>query len=109
MLQMGIQPEGERKNNMGRPSFSEQGLQFISKVVFIPQVVHRGQWGKGWNHARTEVLDPYRSQAFKLIIYKSLGDLHHFLARRPVNILWPFLQKTYFSLKVIILKSGATL
>ena len=30
-----------------------------------------------------------------------LGDLHHLLARRPINILRPFLQKTYFSLKVI--------
>ena len=28
-----------------------------------------------------------RSQAFKLIICKSSGDLHHLLARRPVNIL----------------------
>ena len=27
--------------------------------------------------------------------------MHHLLARRPVNILRPFLQKTYFSLKVI--------
>ena len=36
-----------------------------------------------------------------LIICKSLGDLHHLLARRPVNILRPFLQKTYFSLKVV--------
>ncbi len=36
-----------------------------------------------------------------LIICKGLGDLHHLLARRPVNILRPFLQKTYFSLKVI--------
>ena len=33
--------------------------------------------------------------------YASLGDLHHLLARRPVNILRPFLQKTYFSLKVV--------
>ena len=38
------------------------------------------------------------SQAF--FICKSLGDLHH-LAWRPVNIVRPFLQKTYFSLKVI--------
>ena len=29
------------------------------------------------------------------------GDLHHLLARRPVNILRPFLRKTYFSLKVV--------
>ena len=50
-----------------------------------------------------------RLSSCKLIICKSLGDLHHLLAWRPVNILRPFLQKTYFSLKVIILKSGATL
>ena len=42
-----------------------------------------------------------RLSSCKLIICKSLGDLHHLLARRPVNILRPFLQKTYFSLKVI--------
>ena len=42
-----------------------------------------------------------RLSSCKLIICKSLGDLHHLLAQRPVNILRPFLQKTYFSLKVI--------
>jgi len=31
---MGIQPEGERKNDMGRPSFSEQGLHFIFQSSF---------------------------------------------------------------------------
>src|SRR5574342_1131581 len=30
---------------------------------------------------------PNRSQAFKLTICKSSGELHHLLARRPVNIL----------------------
>ena len=34
MLQMEIQPEGERKNDMGRPSFSEQGLRFIFQSSF---------------------------------------------------------------------------
>ena len=42
-----------------------------------------------------------RLSSCKLTICKSLGDLHHLLAWRPVNILRPFLQKTYFSLKVI--------
>ena len=43
------------------------------------------------------------SQAFFLETYhmQNLGHLHHLLAWRPVNILRPFLQKTYFSLKVI--------
>ena len=34
MLQMGIQPEGERKNDMGRPNFSEQGPHFIFQSSF---------------------------------------------------------------------------
>ena len=29
-----IQPEGERKNDMGRPSFSEQGPHFIFQSSF---------------------------------------------------------------------------
>ena len=43
------------------------------------------------------------SQGFFLQTYhmQNLGDSHHLLAKRPVNILWPFLQKTYFSLKVV--------
>ena len=47
------------------------------------------------------ILIKARLSSCKLIICKSLGNLHHLLARRPVNILRPFLQKTYFSLKVI--------
>ena len=43
------------------------------------------------------VMQQARLSSCKLIICKSLGDLHHLLARRP------------FSLKVIILKSGASL
>ena len=34
MVQMGIQPEGERKNDMGRPSFGEQGPHFIFQSSF---------------------------------------------------------------------------
>ena len=55
------------------------------------------------------ILIEARLSSCKLTIYKSLGDLHNLLAQRPINILRPFLQKTYFSLKVIILKSGAAL
>ena len=40
------------------------------------------------SHARSAVLDPYRSQAFFLQTYHmALDDLHHLLAKRPVNIL----------------------
>ena len=40
--------------------------------------------------------DSYRDQAFSLPTYLStqvLGDLHHLLARRPINILQPFSDK----------------
>jgi len=32
---MGIQPEGERKNDIGRSSFGEQGLHFIFQSSFL--------------------------------------------------------------------------
>ena len=41
------------------------------------------------SHARSAALDPYQDQAFFLQTYhiqKALGDLHHLLARRHVNI-----------------------
>src|SRR5574337_471888 len=53
------------------------------------------------NGGRGRVLQQTRLSSCTLLICKSLGDLHHLLARRPVNILRPFLQKTYFSLKVV--------
>ena len=42
------------------------------------------------SHAKSAVLDPYRDQAFfsaDLSYTNALGDLHHLLARRPINIL----------------------
>ena len=41
------------------------------------------------SHARSAALDPYQDQGFLLQTYhiqKALGDLHHLLARRHVNI-----------------------
>ena len=60
---------------------------------------------------------PYWNCAFFLHFFwytKFSGDLHHLLAKRPANILWPFLMmisqpKHLFSPKVIFLKSGTTL
>ena len=61
--------------------------------------------------------DPYRNNTFFLYFFwytKFSGDLHHLLAKRPSNILWPFLMmisqpENIFSPKVIFLKSGTTL
>ena len=52
--------------------------------------------------------DSYRDQAFSLHTYLStqvLGDLHHLLARRPINILWPFSDKGLSTRKLTCLKS----
>ena len=68
-----------------------------------------GGRGRVMQGQQSLILIEARLSSCKLIICKSLGDFHHLLAQRPVNILRPFLQKTYFSLKEIILKSGATL
>ena len=68
-----------------------------------------------WSHAGSEVLDPYRDQAFFLQTYrmqKALGDLHHLLARRPVNIfslIKVSQPENLFSVRVIFLKFGTTL
>ena len=47
MLQMGIQPEGERKNDMGRPSFGEQGLHFIFQSSFYTLSYAQRTMGEG--------------------------------------------------------------
>ena len=63
----------------------------FSKVVLYLKLCIEDNGGRG------RVMQQARLSSCKLIICKSLGDLHHLLARRP------------FSLKVIILKSGASL
>ena len=48
---MEIQPEGERKNDMGRPSFGEQGPHFIFQSSFytlINQYTAKDTVGKGY-------------------------------------------------------------
>ena len=59
------------------------------------------------SHAGSAVLDPYRSQAFFLQTYHmALGDLHHLLARRPVNIFFFFSDKGLSTIKLIFSKSN---
>ena len=61
------------------------------------------------SHAGSAVLDPYRDQAFSLQTYriqKALGDLHHLLARRPVNIFFFFSDKGLSTIKLIFSKSN---
>ena len=52
--------------------------------------------------------DSYRDQAFSLhtkLYTQVLGDLHHLLARRQINILRPFSDKGLSTRKLICLKS----
>ena len=52
--------------------------------------------------------DSYQDQALSLhtqLYTKVLGDLHHLLARRPINILWPFPDKGLSTRRLICLKS----
>ena len=74
----------------------------FSKVVLYLKLCIEDNGGRGRVSSKPGFLPA------NFIICKSLGELHHLLARGPVNILRSFL-KTYFSLKVIILKSGASL
>ena len=109
--------EKERKNDMGRPSFGQQGPQlYFQKELLYPQLyidenvgcrVMQGQ--PPWPLLRPGFLSANLSYT------KALCDLHHLLARRPVNILWLFVlikvsqPENLFSLRVIFLKFGATL
>ena len=99
MPQMEIQPEGERKNDMGRPNFGEQSPHFIFQSSFYTLSCAQGIMWEGVESAVSQAffLQSYHMQKF---------ELHHLLAKRPVNILRPFLQKTYFSKGD---QSGATL
>ena len=68
----GSQPEkgeGKRKNGMGRHSFSGQSPHFIFQGSFYSLSCAQRTMEVGQSHARSAVLDPYRSQAFFLQTY----------------------------------------
>ena len=45
MLQMGIQPEGERKNDTGESVFPETDpISFFFRFAYIPFVIHRDEY-----------------------------------------------------------------
>ena len=47
---MGIQPEGERKNDMGESVFPET-VFFIFRFVYILFVIHRDEYRVTWGSA----------------------------------------------------------
>ena len=66
MLQMGIQPEGERKNDMGRPSFGEQGPHFILQSFYTLSCAY-SIMGEGVESAVSQAffLQTYHMQKFR--------------------------------------------
>ena len=73
---MGIQPEGERKNDMGRPVFPG-----TDPVLYFPgsAFIHRDVIQKSRGVSSP---DFYQNQ---VVHTKVLGVLHHLLARRPAD------------------------
>jgi len=90
----GNQPEKEkkRKKDMGRPSFCEQDPHFIFQSSFYTlscakRIMGWEERGRVMQGQQSLILIEARLSFCNLIICKALGDLHHLLARRPVNIL----------------------
>ena len=109
MPQTGISQkiEYERKEDTGEPVFPGTGPSFVVwKKTFILLDVHRDKCKKQ-SHAGSVAL----TQAFFLhthLYTQVLGDLHHFLAQRPISIYGPFLIRVHqpenlFALKVLFL------
>ena len=87
MLQMGSQPENERKNDMRRPVFPGTGpVSLFSRSTFILLVIH-GDKCKKQSHAGSADLTLIKIRCFIQMYTKVLGALHHLLAMRPANIL----------------------
>ena len=67
MLQMEIQPEGERKNDMGRPSFDKQGPHFIFQSSFYTLSCAQSIMAEGVKSAVIQAffLQTYYNQKFR--------------------------------------------
>ena len=94
---MGIQPENRvRKEDTGETSlFSDWPILYYPERPYILLILHRDQWIIQ-NYAVSTALTLIETRLSLCIpscIHKSLGDLYHLLARRPINILPPFSDK----------------
>ena len=78
---MGIQPEGKRKNDMGRPVFlGTDPILYFPGSAFIHRDVIQKSHG-------VSSPDFYQIRCFIQMYTKVLGVLHHLLARGPANSL----------------------
>ena len=75
---------------MGRPSFGEQGpqLYFQQGLLYHKLYIEDNSGGETMQSQQSLIL--IKNQGFfpaNLLHTNGLGDLHHLLARRPINIL----------------------
>ena len=81
MLQMGIQPEGERKIDMGRPVFpGTDPILYFPGSTFIHRDVIQKSRG-----VSSPVLTFIKIRCFIQMYTKVLRVLHHLLAKGPAN------------------------
>ena len=117
----GREREKERESRHGGSQISkkpvqEAGLRNWSKKLVHPLFSRKAFYTFGCTEKSMDNTklcsvsspDSYRDQAFSLYTWlytQVLGDLHHLLARRPINILRPFSDKGLSPRKLICLKS----
>ena len=66
---MGIQPEGERKNDMGQSVFPETDLiSLFFRFAYILFVIHRDEY----SHVGVSRPDPCQNQLLHINVYKGL-------------------------------------
>ena len=103
------------KSTLGVPDFQETSskswsekliILYCPEKLFIPLVVQRDQW-IFQNYAASGALTLIETRLSLCIpnVYTSFGDLHHLLARRPINILRPFSDKGLPTRKLICLNA----
>ena len=81
MFQMGVQPEGERKNDMGKPVF--RGTDPIFFLFFQGLFLYTEMLYK--SHAGSAVLTFIKVRCFIQMYTEVLGVLHYLLARGPAD------------------------
>ena len=109
------QKRRERKKTWGKAVFPGTGLflYFPGPLLYFELYIEiNGKYKVTKGQLSWALLKPRFLHSFQYT--KFSGDLHHLLAKRPANILWPFLMmisqpENLFSPKVIFLKSGTTL
>ena len=85
---MGIQPEGERKNDAGESVFPETDpISLFFRFAYIPFVTHRDKW-KFQSHTGVSSPDLYQNQVLHIIVYKKVLGFY--------IIFWPLGLLTFY-------------